>query len=835
MFNRFLVLVIIYFHNSLIAQEYFINIKAGWQLIGLPTNIKNMRVFNNEKKVRIVWNYDGKYGEWIAYSPDRAITNKIFNKGLNSLNSVERWQGLWIYSYDNWELKVDDETELQTSSPNINSIELYKGWNLISLPFNAVISPKIFQNYKIWKYGKLDSKYKTNWQTNQEYSYIDFPKPDEINGKDGFWIYSPEKRTVNLIDSSSKFLVSEDSLKSTFQTYDEVESHIKTSMFVSNRKAQYWNWTSSENRYETNINVKADLPKEKVSNSITNSNEPNIKDTIQRPDVLKKSENGYIFYRSGDKKSVLMEHVDDVLFNKVDEPIRFSSNFNHGVSYIDSFEIVKNRLIVISKMRDEKQSPTFTDRCREEKTVVSIYELNFNKITKSSQKHIFIDGDFQESRVINNNLYIVTNFKPCIELNYSKRFLNSNDDCSYPPFDTIEYQTRCYNVETDEVTKQQFRLDYDNPIIQNFYISPKYEANKNRLNLINPETFFTSSRIDQNSSLFSISHIDLIGGKIEKSSTIFGEMKNIYISENNLYFVSNRFPEYISYNDFRSRSDIHRFSYYPTIEYQASGSIQGEIFDQFSLSEKNQNLRVASKNLLSWNQKSDNNRVAVFQKQDKNLKSVGSLTNIVNESYSLAGIKFYGDIAIASANSLNQPLQIIDLTNATTPIKGGTLDIDGTSDYLYFSKSENRFISFGREISETGVKGGIEMNIIDVSNLQKPKLEKKHIFGDSYNSTPIFSDADSFNYIDIDSFISFPIYQNGGNTQNSADIGIHLFNIKKLDSNLTSIEPNSYIPFIPVKTINKFSNEIESLFVTRGDLVYMIFISQGKLDFKRIK
>ena len=834
MTNRLLIFLIIGFYTPLIAQEYFINIKKGWQLIGLPTDIDNMRVFNN-KNVRLVWNYDAKYSEWVAYSPDKTTRNSLDDKNVNALNSVKRWQGLWIYSYNDWDLAVEDEVELRTDRSDINSIQLYKGWNLISLPFNTVLSAKIFDGYRLWRYGEFDSEFKSNWQTNQSYSYLNFPEVDEINSKSGFWVHSPEDRDIDLAQESAKFSIIQDSAEtaiSSFKSYDEIETHIKNSLVISQREGRYWSWTTSEDIHQTQAD--SEIEEFRISNSITNKNEPNVDYLgVNKPDILKEND-GYIFYRSGDKKTVLIEHLDNIIFNRIN-PIKFTPTFDFGNSYIDNFIVSNNRLIIISKLTDTKQNPSFADRCRENKTVISIYELTFDNILTSPQKHIFIDGNFNESRVINNNLYILTKFKPCAELDYTKEFLSNSDLCSYPPFDTIDYQNSCYDVIVDNESGKRFRFDYENPILQNLYTFPKYEAERVRYNLITPETFFASTKMDQDSSLLTISHIDTISGNMESSSTIFGESKNIYISENNIYFTSDTAPHYISFRDFKAKSDIHKFSYYPTVEYQASGTIKGEVINRFSLSEENQNLRVASRDYYSWGEKSDQNRIEVFQTRDEVLESIGSLINVVNSPYTLEGVKFYGDIAIASTNSLNQPLQLIDLKNSTVPIKAGTLDILGTSEYIHYLKGENRLISFGREISETGVKGGIEMNILNIYNTQKPMLEKRELFGDYYNFTPIFENPKAFGYRESDNILTIPLYQDGGKTSNTFSTGLHLFKINKLDTGVTSVDNLSYLPYLSVPTITKYINDGRTMFVDRENRTDVIFVTQGKLNVKRIK
>ena len=826
-----IVFLTVFLLSQLTAKEYFLHLNKGWQLIGLPTNTGNMRIFNNDN-VRLVWAFDNKYNEWIGYSPQKDIRNRLDNARVNSLNNIKSWQGIWIFSNRDWDLEIEDNPKLGYNYPKIDIIELFEGWNLISLPFDSVFSAKLFDGYKVWRYGQYEGKSKSNWQTNQKYTRLNFPEIDEMNGKSGFWVYSPEYREIDLSQESAEFLIQSDSVGmafSKFESLDEVSKYIKNSLFVSNRNNKYWNWTpkksdSVENEIKT---------VERLSNSITNSNIPNIQDDIKKPENFIISDSR-VYYISGDKKSILIEHLDNLLFNR-QEPIKFTPNFTFGEYQINSFLIEGNKLIVISDLQDDKINPSFESQCRAKKIVVSIYELNFNNITKSTQKYIFIDGSLETARIVDSNLYLLTEFKPCIQLDYEKKYLSNSDMCSYPPFDTINYQTLCYDVEVDSTNQKRFRYNYETPEIVNTYTLPKYETSGKRFDLVKSDQFFTSTKLDRNSSIFSISHIDTISGKLDLTSSIFGDIDNIYLSENHIYFTSDSSPEHLSFWETRAKTDIYEFSFYPKIEYLAFGNVGGKVLNKFSLNESNEYLQIASIDKYSWNEPRHDNRLTVFQKQNKSLESINHLDNIVNEAYPLTGIKFYGNIAITSTNSKNQPLQIIDLQNETSPSKGGTLEIAGTSEMIYFSQAEKRIFSFGREISDTLVNGGIELDIIDINNIQKPKLAKQKIFGDYFNFTPLFIDSKTLGYSDSNNILAIPIYQDGGTSLKTTSTGIHLTQINKLESGAISISPYISLPKIDTPTADKHHQEVQTIFLDRNSRSYVLYLIQGKLNAKRIQ
>ena len=306
-----------------------------------------MRPFNNEN-VRLVWYYNGQYGEWEGYSPEKELRTKIEELRLNQINFVDRWQGLWVFSKIDWSLIIDDSKTLTTSSDDISIIKLYKGWNLVSLPFNAVYSQKIFDGYKVWRYLDINS----SWQTNQKYEILSFPEIDEINSKDGFWVYSPEYREVDLSIVGSKLsIIKADTISErvgTFKTISEVENYIKKSLLVSNRERKYWNWSEVSDFYSnSNLNINnSSKTTISVSNSVINKTGTNLKYSgVEQPNILKEK-NRIVYYKSSDK-SISAILIDEMLYgNKI--PTTFSLKFSKGTYTIRDFlQLVRNWLLFL--------------------------------------------------------------------------------------------------------------------------------------------------------------------------------------------------------------------------------------------------------------------------------------------------------------------------------------------------------------------------------------------------------------------------------------------------------------------------------------------------------
>ena len=319
--------------SQLWGREWNIELHKGWQLIGLPVET-NKRIFNNEH-VRIVWTYSGQYKEWLGYSPDRDLQNRL-SEEVATIYELKPWQGVWVQSIDDWNLTIPDYTDFD--NPKIvNKLHLYEGWNLVSLPFDTTLFPKIFdEKYTIWKYDKYYSwagnsfKFKKDiqWQTNRRDNIVEFPSISEMNGLTGFWIYSPHDEEIDISKLETKLLSGQE-LELT--SIDEVEHFIGTNLLVANRNSKYWNWELIDNKkYQTNHSV--------VENGITNDTSPNTKfGGIESPTTFKEY-GEYIFYKTskGNRDIIAVAQTDFILNGGNIEATFFSPSIKGN---IDSLSI----------------------------------------------------------------------------------------------------------------------------------------------------------------------------------------------------------------------------------------------------------------------------------------------------------------------------------------------------------------------------------------------------------------------------------------------------------------------------------------------------------------
>ena len=175
-----------------ILQADTVELKEGWQLVGLSVEVDVDEVFDSEN-VEIVWGFDASTQSWAGYSPDTTVMSKVNQTNL-VLEVLEAYQAVWVKSKKDWSLSVQEKSELEAKNSHI---KLFAGWNLVSIPQNSVASSKIFQEEKVWSYS-LDG----NWSTNL--SGTDFPSLESVEQYKGLWVNSAKDKTIDLSKALSQ-------------------------------------------------------------------------------------------------------------------------------------------------------------------------------------------------------------------------------------------------------------------------------------------------------------------------------------------------------------------------------------------------------------------------------------------------------------------------------------------------------------------------------------------------------------------------------------------------------------------------------------------------------
>jgi beta propeller domain-containing protein len=166
---------------------------------------------------------------------------------------------------------------------------------------------------------------------------------------------------------------------------------------------------------------------------------------------------------------------------------------------------------------------------------------------------------------------------------------------------------------------------------------------------------------------------------------------------------------------------IHRFdvSDPDRTTFAASGAVDGYLLDQFSLSEYQGRLRVATTSRPVWwdagsPPPQSDNAVTVLQQHGGTLEQVGRVAGI-GRGESIFSVRFLGDVGYVVTFRQVDPLFIVDLRSPAAPKVAGSLEVPGVSTYLH-PVGGGRLLGVGHDGS------GLQLSLFDVADPAAPKL-----------------------------------------------------------------------------------------------------------------
>ncbi len=299
------------------------------------------------------------------------------------------------------------------------------------------------------------------------------------------------------------------------------------------------------------------------------------------------------------------------------------------------------------------------------KTVVAVYDVS-NRAEPKKLRRFIQDGSLNNSRLVGNFLYTVTDYCPNIEK-------------------TDEIKEKCYPT-----------VDGKKSSLQNIYVTDKNSQNASYSVL----------------SAFDISDLS----KEVKSISVLSNSGLIYCTADTMYLFCNR-------NEMQGENMVqisHIYSFAlngQNLSFKAHGKISGNIDSQYNADEKDGVLRVATTD-FRWN---EDKNVSSLYTLDSELKILGKIEDIAKDEQ-IKSVRFLGGTAYVVTFKNTDPLFAIDLTDAKNPKILGELKLPGFSEYLH-PVGENLLVGVGHDGNEENADfDTVKISLFDVSNKVEPKL-----------------------------------------------------------------------------------------------------------------
>ncbi|MFP5363398.1 MAG: beta-propeller domain-containing protein [Thermoleophilia bacterium] len=226
---------------------------------------------------------------------------------------------------------------------------------------------------------------------------------------------------------------------------------------------------------------------------------------------------------------------------------------------------------------------------------------------------------------------------------------------------------------------------------------------------------------------------------------IMAGAQTVYASASGLYVASQRYVAALEAGRSvpeASRTEIHRFDASKAGEtsYAASGSVVGFVLDQYSLSEFDGALRVASTEQPAWFDgriaRDSESFVTVLAQRGSQLALLGRAEGL-GRGERIYAVRFAGDQGYVVTFRQVDPLYTLDLSRKTDPRVVGELKILGYSAYLH-PISDDLLLGIGQDASAQGRVQGTQLSLFDVSDPRRPARRAQASLGAGASSTAEF-------------------------------------------------------------------------------------------------
>jgi hypothetical protein len=205
---------------------------------------------------------------------------------------------------------------------------------------------------------------------------------------------------------------------------------------------------------------------------------------------------------------------------------------------------------------------------------------------------------------------------------------------------------------------------------------------------------------------------------------VFADGDIVYSSGNATYVATSRWVDPVVFElgerPAGTSTMIHKFALSDrSADYRASGAVPGYMLSQWSMSEHDGYLRVASTDTPQWwDGPESESMVTVLTTTGDELRAVGGVDGL-GRGERIYSVRFFGDLGYVVTFRQVDPLYVIDLSNPERPKVRGELKIPGYSAYLH-PVGDDALLGVGQDADLDGRVLGLQTSLFDVSDPDDP-------------------------------------------------------------------------------------------------------------------
>lgn len=241
--------------------------------------------------------------------------------------------------------------------------------------------------------------------------------------------------------------------------------------------------------------------------------------------------------------------------------------------------------------------------------------------------------------------------------------------------------------------------------------------------------------------------------------TVYGTGTSLYVADDHVEHgvTGNNFaPDVRPLPAGEQRTEVYQFDISGSGKpvHVASGGVEGTLLNQYSLSEHEGNLRIATTVASAGGSTAQRLRsmVTVLTRQGEDLMLRGRVDGL-GEGERIYSVRYTGDIAYVVTFRETDPLYTVDLSDPSAPKVTGELKITGYSAYLH-PLGRDRLLGVGQEATSDGVATGLQVSLFDTSADSASRVGQFHL-PEAYSE--VENDPHAFLYWEDKGLIILPV------------------------------------------------------------------------------
>ncbi|MDG1541486.1 MAG: beta-propeller domain-containing protein, partial [Candidatus Thalassarchaeaceae archaeon] len=408
------------------------------------------------------------------------------------------------------------------------------------------------------------------------------------------------------------------------------------------------------------------------------------------------------------------------------------------ISYVSYWNLPSDdpvRIAMMSDTGDDDRSSYYRYSNKVKFTVMNITDRSDPQI----DRELYLDGSYQTARLVDGTLRAVTHSYaqlqglrtyPTLPDNYWE--IDYDDPSRQDIWNTSVDEAIAYNLEViadltlADFSPRMHERMADGTVVEQSTVSATCEE-------------FSAAADSVGRGFTTIMTIELFGDIVEyELDHVSSSWVEVYASEDMLILAepANDWWWYWRNDAFEEATNIHAFDISDggITTYIGSGRVTGTVNDQFSLSEYNDTIRVATTQDVWgrwWLEDGEDwagptNDVYVLAPDENGgdeLLQIGHVGGIATGE-TIWSCRFIGEKGYLVTFRNIDPLWTIDLSDPTNPQVIGELEVSGVSTYIH-PLSEDHLLTIGIAGGEDGLGldwGNTQISLFDVSNFSDPTL-----------------------------------------------------------------------------------------------------------------